>query len=298
MLKTAYPLLTLSLETMVDQISQRSKPIVEEEAYRMISVLLSDAIQQYARRSPESGDDLKIAPNTRATLEGVSSNPLLGSAFAEDLLKEQDIHLPQMIAKLRRWRARFESLLESRPRTQHLQSSRRHLAEFHHTKYDAVYIPGQYLRHEDDDGAFLQIVRFSPKIEFFRGHSQFFKRLTFIAPNGLSRPFHVHLPTPRSCRREEALQQLFRIFNAVLARRKESRQRGLNFTLAAAVPLSPSIRLVESDSSMLSIDHVFEKHCKNAGIDRLEAVISWIEKLATLWRAKANVSHRLLDLCV
>lgn len=45
MLKTAFPLLILSMETMVDQILQRFKAPPEEEIYRLISMLLQDAIQ-------------------------------------------------------------------------------------------------------------------------------------------------------------------------------------------------------------------------------------------------------------
>ena len=44
-LKTAFPLLILSMETMVDQILQRFKAPPEEEIYRLISMLLQDAIQ-------------------------------------------------------------------------------------------------------------------------------------------------------------------------------------------------------------------------------------------------------------
>jgi len=44
-LKTTFPLLILSLETMVDQIQHKFKPSPEEEVYRSICMLLSDAVQ-------------------------------------------------------------------------------------------------------------------------------------------------------------------------------------------------------------------------------------------------------------
>lgn len=44
-LKTAFPLLILSLETMVEQLNTRFKGNPEEEIYRLISMLLQDAIQ-------------------------------------------------------------------------------------------------------------------------------------------------------------------------------------------------------------------------------------------------------------
>jgi transformation/transcription domain-associated protein len=45
MLKTASPLLILSMESIVDQINQRFKGTAEEEIYRLICMLLQDAIQ-------------------------------------------------------------------------------------------------------------------------------------------------------------------------------------------------------------------------------------------------------------
>lgn len=44
-LKTAYPLLALSMETMVDQVQQRFKCHADEDAYRLIVALLNDGVQ-------------------------------------------------------------------------------------------------------------------------------------------------------------------------------------------------------------------------------------------------------------
>ena len=44
-LKTSFPLLILSLETMVDQISHKFKLTADEDIYRNICLLLQDAVQ-------------------------------------------------------------------------------------------------------------------------------------------------------------------------------------------------------------------------------------------------------------
>lgn len=44
-LKTAFPLLILTLETVIEQIAQRFKASSEEEIYRLICMLLQDAMQ-------------------------------------------------------------------------------------------------------------------------------------------------------------------------------------------------------------------------------------------------------------
>jgi transformation/transcription domain-associated protein len=45
MLKTAFPLLALMMEKMVDHISIRAKPNSEEDIYRFFAALLNDAMQ-------------------------------------------------------------------------------------------------------------------------------------------------------------------------------------------------------------------------------------------------------------
>jgi len=45
LLKTAFPLLALTLETIGDQISMRFKPQPDEDVYRIISALSNDALQ-------------------------------------------------------------------------------------------------------------------------------------------------------------------------------------------------------------------------------------------------------------
>lgn len=44
-MKTGHPLLVLTIETMVDQVLQRFKASGEEEIYRLICMLLGDAVQ-------------------------------------------------------------------------------------------------------------------------------------------------------------------------------------------------------------------------------------------------------------
>jgi len=67
--------------------------------------------------------------------------------------------------------------------------------------------------------------------------------------------------------------QLFRIFNGVLSRRKESRRRNLNFHLPLMVPLAPHLRLVEDDSSYISLQGVFEDHCRRIGINKDDPIV-------------------------
>jgi transformation/transcription domain-associated protein len=51
MLKTAFPLLSLSIETMIEQILAKFKPNAEEDIYRHVSMLYADALQVHSNRS-------------------------------------------------------------------------------------------------------------------------------------------------------------------------------------------------------------------------------------------------------
>lgn len=59
-LKTTFPLLILSLETMVDQIHQKFKPPPEEDIYRHICLLLQEAIQVYVICFSFRGDRMTL----------------------------------------------------------------------------------------------------------------------------------------------------------------------------------------------------------------------------------------------
>jgi transformation/transcription domain-associated protein len=56
-LKTNYPLLALTMEKMVDQISFRAKPSSEEDIYRFFAALLADALQVCVARLLDRGAD-------------------------------------------------------------------------------------------------------------------------------------------------------------------------------------------------------------------------------------------------
>ena len=55
LMKTGHPLLVLTIETMVDQILQRFKATAEEEIYRLVCMLLIDAIQVNSRPTSDLG---------------------------------------------------------------------------------------------------------------------------------------------------------------------------------------------------------------------------------------------------
>ncbi|KAI8907173.1 hypothetical protein EDD86DRAFT_232632 [Gorgonomyces haynaldii] len=169
-LKTAFPLLALSMETMVDQILQRLKPTTDEDIYRLIVALLNDGVQMYLTQ-------LAKDPKDEGTL-------------------------------FRLWRDRLETLLDSRPMTQYLEHYSPYLAEFEYQKFDEVEVPGQYFAIRENSKNFLKIDRFEPLIDVVRGHSGCHRSIIVRGHDGSLHPFMVQHPAAKQCRREERIIQI------------------------------------------------------------------------------------------
>lgn len=54
-------------------------------------------------------------------------------------------NLQEYVAKLRKWRDKFEVILDRRSQSQQLEQVSSYLSEFQYQKFDEVEIPGQYL---------------------------------------------------------------------------------------------------------------------------------------------------------
>lgn len=68
----------------------------------------------------------------------------------------------------------------------------------------------------------------------------------------------------------------------MLDRRKESRKRNLNFHLPAAVSLSSTLRLLENDSSYVTMQDMLEQHAKDKGIHRDDPQLHFLDRLKVL----------------
>lgn len=183
------------------------------------------------------------------------------------------------IERLRKWRDRFEEKLDRRPPYNNLENYSPHLSEFRFQKFDDVEIPGQYLLHKDNNKDFVRIDRFLPRVDVVRGYGVCHRRLKLRGHDGSIHAFAIQHPAARHCRREERILQLFRIFNGVLSRRKESRRRNLGFHLPLMVPLAPHIRIVQDDASYISLQGIYEDHCRRTGMSKDDPLIFSLKKV-------------------
>ncbi|KAK7711966.1 transcription-associated protein 1 [Diaporthe eres] len=287
-LKTAFPLLALSMETMVDQIQKHFKCPPDEDAYRLIVALLNDGLA-YVSRMPTSyakGTKLPQATETNITRFAETILPAhIRKTFEADFVTFKPTMF-EYIHKLRKWRDKFEEKLDRRNPHMSLEVYTTLLSEFKYQKFDEVEVPGQYLQLKDKNQDFIRIERFIPTVDLVRMIGMSHRRLKIRGHDGSIHPFAVQHPAARHCRREERIVQLFRQLNQRLSRKKESRRRDLQFTLPLMVPLAPHIRIVQEDTSYITLQGIFEDHCRRNALSKDDPVLFIMDKLRALGESK------------
>ncbi|KAK0652035.1 hypothetical protein B0T16DRAFT_489957 [Cercophora newfieldiana] len=292
-LKTAFPLLALSMETMVDQIQKHFKCPPDEDAYRLIVALLNDGLAYVSRMPNSYAKDVKLPQATESNITRFAETILPGhirGTFEADFVKVKPT-MHEYIHKLRKWRDKFEEKLDRRPSRVPLESFAHyspHLSEFRYQKFDEVEIPGQYLQHKDKNQDFIRIDRFLPNVNLVRMIGASHRRLKIRGHDGSVHPFAVQHPAARQCRREERILQLFRQLNQTLSSKKESRRRDLQFTLPLMVPLAPHIRIVQEDESYITLQTIYEDHCRRNGMSKDDPVLFTMDKLRELMETKGT----------
>ncbi|CAM1508207.1 Fc.00g050550.m01.CDS01 [Cosmosporella sp. VM-42] len=289
-LKTAFPLLALSMETMVDQIQKHFKCPPDEDAYRLIVALLNDALAYVSRTPASFAKNVKLPSATETNITRFAETilpPHIKKSFEADFVDVKPTMF-EYIHKLRRWRNKFEEKLDRRITSASLEVFSPHLSEFRYQKFDDVEIPGQYLQHKDKNQDFIRIERFLPNVDLVRSISASYRRLKMRGHDGSVHAWAVQHPAARHCRREERILQLFRQLNQTLGRKKESRRRDLQFTLPLMVPLAPHIRIVQEDTSYITLQGVYEDHCRRMGMSKDDPVLFTMEKLRGALESKSS----------
>lgn len=140
------------------------------------------------------------------------------------------------------------------------------------------------LRFQDKDSNqnFIRIQQFGSKFENCRSYGYCWRRFTVHGNDNSRTSFSVQLPSGRHWRREERLTQVFRTFNCALVRRKESRKRNLLFHIPAAISCSPSLRLLQTDSSYITLGDIYDHHCEEAGLSREDPILVSGEKVKSV----------------
>ncbi|KAG6890347.1 hypothetical protein C0992_002172 [Termitomyces sp. T32_za158] len=294
-LKTSFPLLILSLETMVEQISHKFKLTADEDIYRNICLLLQDAVQNYVVRMNSPDDDGLLVQHTVDTILRMAANipHPVRKDYEDDFLHSKP-NLYEYVQRLQQWRDRYEGFLDARPRVQQLAMLSHYLTEFQYSKVDEIEVPGQYTEEKDSNQNFVRIQKFGPKVENCRSSGISWRRFTLYGSDNSRIAFAVQLPGYRQYRREDRVSQLLRTFNSTLSRKKESRKRNLHFHLPAAVSFSPLVRLVQMDASYIPLGDIYDRHCNSIGISKEEPILYSGEKVKKVLKEFRQSTSRQL----
>ncbi|GAA5832957.1 hypothetical protein JCM3766R1_000374 [Sporobolomyces carnicolor] len=283
-LKTAFPLLALSLEMVTDQFVNRFRPPPEEDIYRLVTNLLNDALQKYNARALQPEYDGQLAPYQVSNVTGFAENLQVDKErFKQDFVSSKPTML-EFIERLRSWRDRYETVLKRTANLGQLANSSHWLVEFQYQKFDEIEMFGQYHQHEDNNNNFVRINHVNNEYKVIYSHGTFFRRLSFFGTDGSVHQFSIQIPAGRNARREERIMQLLRLLNCPLASRKESRKRNLQFNVPAIVPFSAGVRIIENDDSITSLQDVYEQHCRSLGISREDPILAFTERMQALYR--------------
>jgi transformation/transcription domain-associated protein len=283
-LKTAYPLLALTMETMVDQILARLKPTTDEDIYRLIVALLNDGVQMYLThlsKYPDTGGPLSQATETslnRFAESMVPNHIKYKEAFEKDFITSKP-NLSQLVERFRVWRDKLEILLDTRPQKHNLEHFTQYLAEFEHSKFDDIEVPGQYFQMKNSSKDFARIERFDPIADVVRAHAGCHRRIMIKGHDGSKHSFIIQHPAAKQYRREERTVQLFRLLNETLERRIETRRKNLHFNLPVIIPLAPQIRLVQDDRSNINLQDIFEDHARRNGFGKDDPSVYYINRM-------------------
>lgn len=267
-LKTAHPLLTLSLESLVAQIIERFKTTTDEDLFRLINVLLIDGTYNYGRL-PFPRGDAPLPPNTETNLVRLSEtllDPQIRPKFSADFIDSKP-NFETYLKRLRYWRRRLQNRLDRFPKVKYLERICPSLSNFHHQKFEDIEIPGQYLLNKENNLHFVKIARFLPAVNFVRGTQSSYRRINMCGQDGSLYTFAVQSPAARHSRREERMFQLYRLLNTLLENNVEARSRSLLFNLPIAVPLSPKVRIMNDKQSFTTLHQIYDEYCFKMKID-------------------------------
>ena len=65
----------------------------------------------------------------------------------------------------------------------------------------------------------------------------------------------------------------------MLAKNTETQKRGFKFTLPVIVPLAPQVRLIQEDSTSLTLYEIYEQYCDFVNQYKDEPQIYFVQKL-------------------
>ncbi|KAJ2022109.1 transcription-associated protein 1, partial [Coemansia sp. S610] len=285
-LKTAHPLLALSMETMIDQIVHRLKPCPEEDIYRLVHTLLLDGLQQLHLHVSQGRFDLglvdTIVSNTCRVALGLPSGAIK-ARFELDFGRVREMDLCEYVTKLYQWQQMLRQVIKRRPTKLMLSLFSPFLVEFEQQKFEDVEVPGQYLQLSDSNDDFVRIERFLPELSIVLRSNGVSRNLAIRGGDGSIVHFAVQHSTSRHYHQEERWVQLYRNLDAASEQGRDTwEQHRLAFHLPTIVSLAPHIRLVQEQPNTFMLQDVYDSACARNGNAEIAPVLYFVRQMRSL----------------
>ncbi|KAJ2778585.1 transcription-associated protein 1, partial [Coemansia javaensis] len=285
-LKTAHPLLALSMEAVIDQVVHRLKPYPEEDIYRLVLALLSDGLQllhqQVAQGAASLGLVDAVVANTARVGHGLPPGPIR-ARFEADFGSAREMDLCEYVSKLYQWQQMLRRAIGQRPRRLMLSMLSPFLVEFEQQKFEDVEIPGQYLRLSDSSDDFVRIERFLPELLVELRSGGVAKSLAIRGTDGSVVHFSVQHLASRFTHQEERWVQLFRNLDAACEEDRGTwEQRRIALYLPTIVPLAPHIRLVQEQPGSFTLQEVYDRACASSGTPEIAPALYSVGRIRDL----------------
>ncbi|KAJ1662695.1 transcription-associated protein 1, partial [Coemansia sp. RSA 25] len=285
-LKTAHPLLALSMETMIDQIVHRLKPCPEEDIYRLVHALLADGLQQLHLHASQGRFDLgivdAIVSNTCRVALGLPSGAIK-ARFELDFGKVREMDLCEYVTKLYQWQQMLRQAIRRRPARLMLSLFSPFLVEFEQQKFEDVEVPGQYLQLSESNDDFVRIERFLPELSIVLRSNGVSRNLAIRGGDGSVVHFSVQHSTQRAHQQEERWVQLYRNLDAAGEQDCGAwEQSRLAFHLPTIVSLAPHIRLVQEQPATFTLQDVYDEACARDGSAEIAPALYFVRQMRTL----------------
>ncbi|KAJ2685471.1 transcription-associated protein 1 [Coemansia spiralis] len=299
-LKTAHPLLALSMETMIDQIVHRLKPCPEEDIYRLVHTLLLDGLQQLHLHVSQGRFDLglvdTIVSNTCRVALGLPSGAIK-ARFELDFGRVREMDLCEYVTKLYQWQQMLRQVIKRRPTKLMLSLFSPFLVEFEQQKFEDVEVPGQYLQLSDSNDDFVRIERFLPELSIVLRSNGVSRNLAIRGGDGSIVHFAVQHSTSRHYHQEERWVQLYRNLDAASEQGRDTwEQHRLAFHLPTIVSLAPHIRLVQEQPNTFMLQDVYDSACARSGNAEIAPVLYFVRQMRSLASQLSSVEEANLVL--
>eukprot|EP00466_Bigelowiella_natans_P000476 jgi/Bigna1/33130/e_gw1.1.3.1 len=305
-LRRSHPTLMTEVEKMLDEFSRRFKPEPEEELLGAVHALILKCFKQQLSR------DDKVPHVLQTTIKRVcrkffTPDPKMGNkkhlafvqkykrSFEHDFLPEGSrfpLTLGILLKKLKRWKAHLQYKVGERSQIYlRLEKLSPYLIRFQ--SYD-IEIPGQYLTDQEpqvDQNVVLH--RFHPDVKVHHTHGFSHRRIGMRGNDGKRYSFLVQYSISHITRSDERMMQVYVLFNRMMAKYKETRNRNLVFHVPLVVPLTHRLRLMQTNEAHISLEEVYEQSCAVRRVDPDQPLLTYREILHKAEGCEQNAKARL-----